>query len=407
MAITCSDITRLPGLENIRFRAGFQGGDRVVRWPYCAESDSIAPWVSGGELVFVTGINRRRNESNLLLLIDEAIQHGVAGLVILTGPEYIQTIPNSVLARANELGLPILEQPYSLKLVFVTEVISSAIVQENLIGQSIRLFLTRLINGFADTPGLIQLKAAELGLKEDRSYCVLAIKTDYCQEVKNDTEQEHSREWEYGLNQLEQQVESLLKRRGIEWPVLRFEKDLIAIWPSDKEPLSRLSEELHEALASLQMQLPRFDIYMGGSDVHSDLSHFSDAVEQARQALQFVIQGWGKRLFFYEQLGIVRLFGSIPQRRLLAEFCEQQLGALCFARDSHSLTLKDTLTCYLNHFGNQQQSAESLGIHRNTLRQRLARIEQMLGHGLNDSFTRLNLQNALLIEQIILQRHDL
>lgn len=60
MAITCADIPRLPGLEAIRFRAGLQGGNRPVRWPYVAENDSIAPWVRGGELVFVTGINLHR-----------------------------------------------------------------------------------------------------------------------------------------------------------------------------------------------------------------------------------------------------------------------------------------------------------------------------------------------------------
>ncbi len=48
MAITCAGITRLPRLEEIRLRAGLQGGSRVVRWPYCAENDSFVPWVTGG-----------------------------------------------------------------------------------------------------------------------------------------------------------------------------------------------------------------------------------------------------------------------------------------------------------------------------------------------------------------------
>ncbi|WP_432414939.1 PucR family transcriptional regulator ligand-binding domain-containing protein [Chromohalobacter israelensis] len=69
MAITCAEIPRLPGLEEIRFRAGLQGGNRPVRWPYVAENDAIAPWVRGGELVFVTGINLHRSEANLKQLV--------------------------------------------------------------------------------------------------------------------------------------------------------------------------------------------------------------------------------------------------------------------------------------------------------------------------------------------------
>ena len=38
-------------LESISFRAGLTGGQRIVRWPYVAENDSIQPWVSGSELV--------------------------------------------------------------------------------------------------------------------------------------------------------------------------------------------------------------------------------------------------------------------------------------------------------------------------------------------------------------------
>ena len=48
MSITCADIPRLPGLESIIFKAGLTGGQRIVRWPYVAENDSISPWVSGG-----------------------------------------------------------------------------------------------------------------------------------------------------------------------------------------------------------------------------------------------------------------------------------------------------------------------------------------------------------------------
>jgi len=41
------------------------------------------------------------------------------------------------------------------------------------------------------------------------------------------------------------------------------------------------------------------------------------------------------------------------------------------------------------------------------LRHRLKRIEQLIGHHLGDAFVRLNLQNALLIEQILFQHHNI
>ena len=123
MSLTIADVLALPGLESMRLRAGAAGLDNGVRWPYVAENSDIAEWVLGGELVFVTGINHPRDEANLLQLLDEACQRQVAGLVILTGPAYIQAIPQCLLDAAEAAGMPLIEQPYSLKMVLVTQAI--------------------------------------------------------------------------------------------------------------------------------------------------------------------------------------------------------------------------------------------------------------------------------------------
>lgn len=405
MTISCADISRLPGLESITLKAGFKGAQRVVRWPYVAENDTIAPWVRGGELVFVTGINHRRTADNLCEMVREAHEHDVAGIVILTGPEYIREIPNAVLSLANELGFPVLEQPYNLKMVLVTEVISNAIVQDNLLGQSVKLFLTRLINGFAEAPELIHLRAGELGLCDSRPYACLALRQSAPLPAADDTDQQwyllHQR------TQLEQVMSDLLKRRGVDWPVLVYEQDLLVIWPTPERNISELGEELNQARTALHRELPELDIYMGVSDLQPGLTSLSTAVEQARQALGFALQNQHQHIIFNEQLGIVRLFASIPQRKLLADFCQQQLGPLCFARDHATQELRTTLSHYLNAFGNQQQAARELEIHRNTLSYRLKRLQQLLHVDLDDPFRRLNLQNALLIEQILFQHHNL
>jgi|GEM_PF-143495 len=404
MSISCADISRLPGLESIRFRAGLSGGRRIVRWPYVAENDSIRPWVNGGELVFITGINHNRDEANLRQLIEEAVEREVAGLVILTGPEFIQQIPASVLELANRLEFPLLEQPYELPMVFVTEVISNAIVQDNLIGQSVRLFLTRLINGFAQAPELIHLRASELGISDAKPFATLAVRFADGQHSSNE-EQKHR--LLHLRHELEQQLGDLLKRRGIDWPVLCYEQDMLAIWPVEDTHVGSIREELEQALAWLQKGFPLLDLYAGVSDLQPGLIRLADATEQARQALQFAVQHQHQRIFFYEQLGIARLFAAIPKRSLLAQFCQQQLGSLCFARDASALELKATLNTWLNHFGHQQNTAEALGIHRNTLSYRLKRIEEQLGFSLQDPYQRLNLQNALLIEQILFQHHNI
>ncbi|RBW51431.1 PucR family transcriptional regulator [Marinobacter sp. F3R11] len=128
MALRCRDIPELAGLESIRLRAGHCGGDNEVRWPYLAENRSFRPWVKGGELVFVTGIGRQRNPDNLAECLYEGKGCGISGLVVLTGDAYIGQLPRVLNQLADELALPLFEQPYSLPMVEVTEIISRAVV---------------------------------------------------------------------------------------------------------------------------------------------------------------------------------------------------------------------------------------------------------------------------------------
>ena len=150
MSLTVEEILALPGLEEMTLRAGARNRQRSVRWSYVAENEGIAGWVMGGELVFVTGINHPRDEANLLRLIDEGSDCAIGGLVILTGEAFIHSIPPSVIALAEARGLPLIEQPYLLKMVIVTHLIGTALVQMAQTKRSRHDILAQLLSG--DTP---------------------------------------------------------------------------------------------------------------------------------------------------------------------------------------------------------------------------------------------------------------
>lgn len=128
MTLRCQDIPHLPGLDTIKLRGGSEAAGNPVRWPYVAENRSFRDWVKGGELVFVTGISRHRSPQNLAECLYEGKECGISGLVVLTGDAYIGQLPNSLCKLADDLAIPLFEQPYSLPMVQVTEAIGRAIV---------------------------------------------------------------------------------------------------------------------------------------------------------------------------------------------------------------------------------------------------------------------------------------
>ena len=67
----------------------------------------------------------------------------------------------------------------------------------------------------------------------------------------------------------------------------------------------------------------------------------------------------------------------------------------------YNTNLIQTLEVYLNKNCNLNQTAETLFIHRNTIKYRLQRIEEITNTSLNDAFTRLNFFNAILIKKFL------
>lgn len=67
----------------------------------------------------------------------------------------------------------------------------------------------------------------------------------------------------------------------------------------------------------------------------------------------------------------------------------------------YNTNLIQTLEVYLNKNCNLNQTAETLFIHRNTIKYRLQRIEEITNTSLDDAFTRLNFFNAILIKKFL------
>jgi DNA-binding PucR family transcriptional regulator len=77
----------------------------------------------------------------------------------------------------------------------------------------------------------------------------------------------------------------------------------------------------------------------------------------------------------------------------LRSFCARVLGPLY---DERHADLRRTLEEYIRAHGSQSSVSRSLYLHRNTVRQRLRRIEELTGADLDDPEERLMLQLALL-----------
>ena len=103
---------------------------------------------------------------------------------------------------------------------------------------------------------------------------------------------------------------------------------------------------------------------------------FVSSHRDAERARRLAEQGgaWGT-VMRYDEVEVVALLGCSPD---VDRFVERTLGALG-ANDEPTERLRATVSSFLRHGGNVEDAATELCVHRNTVRYRLGRAEEVLG----------------------------
>lgn len=405
MSLTVEEILALPGLEEMAVRAGARNLHRTVRWSYVAENEGIGEWVMGGELVFVTGINHPRDEANLLRLVHEGDASGIAGLVILTGEAFIRRIPQAVVELAEHYGLPLIEQPYLLKMVIVTHLIGTALVQMAQAKRSRHDILAQLLSGDYPSLATARQRAAHLKLPLDSPRRLVALRLS----AVNVLFDSHAPDEAERLLQLIRQavqdhLDAWSRALPDALPVV-VQGDLFILLLADHDnvraDLARLSQQLQPVIGDLAL-------FMGLASKVDACEHYPQALNQARQALD-VAENLrpATGLCDFNELGVLRLLQAIGDRSVIDLFVKQTLGRMIESRRKQPNSLIDTLDALLQENGNALKAAQRLSIHRNTLNQRIQRIEQLSGQSLDDPLFRMNASVALLVWRMTeAQRQD-
>jgi DNA-binding PucR family transcriptional regulator len=99
------------------------------------------------------------------------------------------------------------------------------------------------------------------------------------------------------------------------------------------------------------------------------------------------------------ELGLTGLLAAVTDERLV-DYSRRHLGPLIEHDAARKGNLVATLRAYLET-GEQQQAAQRLRVHPNTLRYRLDRIREISGVDLEDPETRLNLAVALRVQALL------
>ncbi|WP_112467928.1 PucR family transcriptional regulator [Streptomyces triticisoli] len=139
------------------------------------------------------------------------------------------------------------------------------------------------------------------------------------------------------------------------------------------------------------------------SDSPDDIPHRYQEAQRALEVRRHSRERYGTT--FFDELGLYRILGPGNDYRELETFVHEWLGQLIDYDSQHHAAMVETLSRYFDCGGNYDETAESLAIHRSTLRYRLQRIRDISGNDLANVEDRLNLQVATRVWKIVMGGH--
>ena len=195
------------------------------------------------------------------------------------------------------------------------------------------------------------------------------------------------------LAELDREWMRVLSARFVQPILMLLNMQLIILFEDDREPArsqGELAAIMADAMIKVKADFPTIlPFSIGIGRLHYSVSEICRSFQEARQALSLGrFRQPENGITCYEDLGVLKLLSHIRTEEL-DDFAQETLEAL-IAYDSHNGTdLLRTLEIYFQENESLPLAAEKLFIHANTLRNRLKKIESILGVNLNQADVRV------------------
>lgn len=383
----CKDLMRLSTFASVKIIGGQAGLSNTIRWAYKVEEMAYGKWIKGRELLVISNGIAKHPDFDLYELIKTAIQHRTAGALLLMGKGYVEDVPKEVITLVNRYDFPLFTMPWSaIPLVELFEDLGHAIAYRDNLENEKDDILANILFGHCDScnEDLRHSKVKKYGL--ERPYKVftihffsdkggMSIERDYILGKLNEIFNAH-------------QVPVLVTKYGSNYVGLfHAEGDGEIDWEGIKNSIHEFVDAEYEEWS--------FIIGVGSS--YNKLSEMQISFKEATQcmALSHRLNG-SNCISFYDQLGFYNLLLHINDDKILKAYYRQILGTLLDYDKENKTDLIKTLKTFIKANGHILETSKLLFVHRNTVKYRIKRIEELTGKNLEVSASLTQFHTAIM-----------
>lgn len=395
MAICCRDLFQLKNFSKAKLLAGEKGLNREISWPYVRTTESISQWLYGEELIFVIYTDLRTDDDSFLLLIEECIEKKLSGIVVLIDEKDIESIPKSVIDKANEEDFPIIVMPWNIKLIDITQEILFKLEQKQEEKKNAKRFLESIIFSQDHLQEDIHALAEfyNIKLRPFHYVCIFKIKTP--SNASYDLEQINK----HIIHSLEEAINT---ENQTLIPMEYANNLMFLIFSNDYNEGEKSVEAVEAVFNLVNSRYAEVENSLSFSRIRELNSDIKISYKEAFKALSMIdIYNRDSKIIKYKELGIIRWLVELSDIKEIQRYCYENLGPILEYDKKHGMDLMGTLKCYFQNNRHLLKTSQELFIHRNTLLYRLSTIKELLKIDLDDAMIDLELFNSILIYEFI------
>lgn len=391
MSLTCGDLLKMNIFSNIRLMAGKDGLSNSVSWPYIKNTKTIREWIYGNELIFET-VSGDTSESRLLRTEDECVEAGAAGLVLLAKDE--KKFTQKILDNADKKNLPLFYMPYDLKLLTVTKEITRELLLDSQRNRRSENFMQELLHDQFITEEQMMNEAQRLGADINGGYFFAALKSSYVDAL----DYSDMAEYQEHMHQLIRYGEKISTEAGAKMmSCIDLNEVVCLFFTEDQQVREFICTGFEDFLYSSRL-LQKYDVRAGYSTIYTGPEQIPKGIGECRRALRICSCSSGKnKSCKYEEMGTLKFLLENVKKEELVSYCNSVLKELLQSDRNKSTEYVRTLYEYLNNNCNLIYTAQILFMHRNTLVNRINKIQEITGKNLGDMRVRMEFLEVLQI----------
>ena len=407
----CKDLLSLTTMSQAKVIAGLGGMEKGIRWSYKAENINFEKWVRGKELLIVSSPVTQRKNFNLYKTIEKAIELNMSCALLLIGENYVTQIDKKVIDLAENNDFPLFTMPWDVPLLDFFEELGHAISYLDDRKDIEDSLLAEIIFGNCINTSSIEHKCRQmgydLGVLEQvfvLHLCEETSKESYNRPKYNDDEPSDECTWKNQkiTNDQIRSYAQTLKEYFAEcnYPAIVscYGDRIIGFMRNCADDRKKIIAIFERFDKFLQNDLNEIEYTLNIGETCENISKLQKSFHETSKT-NSVLEHINRKneIVFYDEIGFYRMLMSYENTAPMQRFANEVLNPIIQYEKKAHTQLMETMWAYFKCDCNLQRTADKLFSHKNTVKYRLQRVEQLTGRSFTNRYQSQELYNALMI----------